>query len=360
MNINKETNRKRSKTLIPAVLILLLLLAAGGAFYLYRAIFLSPAFNAGKGEAKWLYVRPGETWSTVLGSAAGGEESALGSRLPRVILDRFPDRFLKSRTPKAGAYLILPDASLYALFNAVSRGRQTPVKLTFTSRRLPREMWGQMARSLMADSLSIARAMTDRTLLAELGVPDTTMAYRLLPNTYEVYWTITPEELVKRMEREYRAFWTAERTSRADRLGLTPYEVSILASIVEEESAKTDEYPRIAGLYLNRLRKGIPLQADPTVKFALGDFGLRRILLKHLSVPSPYNTYLVKGLPPGPIRIPSVSALDGVLGAEEHDYLFMVAKADFSGYHDFSRTLAEHTRKARLYQKELDRRKIKK
>ena len=161
-----------------------------------------------------------------------------------------------------------------------------------------------------------------------------------------------------RMKREYKAFWNASRQEKAQAAGLSPVEVSVLASIVEEESAAVDEYPVIAGLYLNRLKAGIPLQADPTVKFAVGDFSLRRILDKHLEVDSPYNTYKYAGLPPGPIRIPSIQALEAVLNYTKHRYLYMCAKEDFSGRHNFAVTLAEHNRNAARYRSELNRRKI--
>ena len=337
------------------VLLFLVVVAAGIGYQYYRMIFRTPVFDAGREAREWLYVYPEMSWQEV--TDALGQEEAINPKSAKGIA--LLAKLKPESKPKAGAYELSPEVSAFGLFRTVSGGLQTPVKLTFTSRRLPEEMWGLLARNIMADSASVARAMTDRALLKEIGVNDTTMAYRLIPNTYEVYWTISPKELAKKLEKEYEAFWNETRTAKAKALGLTPYEVSILASIVEEESSKGDEYPRIAGLYLNRIHRGIPLQADPTVKFALRDFGLRRILLTHLQIDSPYNTYKVQGLPPGPIRIPSARAIDGVLNAEQHNYLFMVAKADFSGYHDFSETLAEHSRKARLYQQALNQRGIK-
>jgi UPF0755 protein len=179
-----------------------------------------------------------------------------------------------------------------------------------------------------------------------------------IPNTYEVYWNISAEKLIERMKREYDAFWTEERRNQAQKARLTPLDVSILASIIEEESAMTDEYPTIAGLYINRLHRGIPLQADPTVKYALGDFAIQRILYEHLQIDSPYNTYLYTGLPPAPLRIPSLKGLESVLNYLKHNYLYMCAKEDFSGRHNFAVTLSEHNRNADRYRAELNRRGI--
>lgn len=335
--------------LLTSLVVLIIL----GGLWLSYLLFGKATFNLKSDKAGWVYVYPGSEWSTVLDSL---DRRMTNSRSYGIFGSI--EKFNPGWSPKSGAYRIEPNTTVFSLFKRVANGHQTPVRLTFTSRRLPEEMWGQLSRRIMADSVSVAKAMTDRSLLKEIGVPDTTMAYRLIPNTYEVYWTIVPEDLVKKLEEEYRAFWTEERRSKAKELGLTPYEVSILASIVEEESAMTDEYPLIAGLYLNRLRLGIPLQADPTVKFALKDFGLKRILRGHLSVDSPYNTYRYRGLPPGPIRIPSLQAIEGVLGAQKHKFLYMVAKPDFSGYHDFSETLSEHALKAERYRQALNERGI--
>jgi UPF0755 protein len=193
----------------------------------------------------------------------------------------------------------------------------------------------------------------------EVGTDSLQLFSLFIPNTYEFYWTVSPEDFVRRMRKEYDRFWTPERDAARRRSGLSRDEVMTLASIVTEETNKADEMPRVAGVYINRLRKGMPLQADPTVKCALQDFSLRRILHKHLRTPSPYNTYLNKGLPPSPIAMPSVAAIDGVLNFENHDYLFFCARPTFDGYHSFARTYGEHLANARAYSAELNRRNIK-
>ena len=201
--------------------------------------------------------------------------------------------------------------------------------------------------------------LTSPEAARKVGFDSLTLFSMFLPNTYEFYWTVGPAEFLERMRREYDRFWTPERDAKRERSGLSRLEVMTLASIVAEETRRTDEMPRIAGVYVNRLRKGIPLQADPTVKYAMQDFGLRRILYKHLKYPSPYNTYINKGLPPSPICMPSLAAIDAELDFERHDYLFFCARPTFDGYHNFARTLREHNANARAYSAELNRRNIK-
>jgi UPF0755 protein len=179
-----------------------------------------------------------------------------------------------------------------------------------------------------------------------------------IPETYEFFWTTSPEAFADRMKQEYERFWDGERDRKAKRMEMTREEVVTLASIVDEETLYDDENSRVAGLYLNRMEQGIPLQADPTLKFALDDFSRQRILNEDKKIDSPYNTYKFKGLPPGPISIPSVSAIDGVLDYEKHRYLYMCAKADFSGYHAFAKDYSQHLRNARAYQRELNSRRI--
>ena len=180
-----------------------------------------------------------------------------------------------------------------------------------------------------------------------------------IPNTYQIYWNITPEEFLKRMYKEYRAFWNDQRNELREAKKLDRLEVMTLASIVEEETNKVDEKPSVAGLYLNRIRKRWKLEADPTVKYAVGDFGLRRILNTHLEVDSPYNTYKYQGIPPGPICTPSIPSIEAVLNEEKHDFMYMCARADGSGYHHFSETLEEHLAYARDYHRMLNREGIK-
>jgi UPF0755 protein len=259
---------------------------------------------------------------------------------------------------KSGRYAVEPDMSVHSLLNSLRLGKQAPVRLTFNNVRTLYELSDRISEQLMLDSAALMRELTDEQKCANLGFTTETIGVLFLPDTYEVWWNISAEKLIARMKREYDAFWTEARRKKAASLHLSPIEVSILASIVEEETSVTEEYPIVAGLYINRLFKGMLLQADPTVKYAVGDFTLKRILTVHLETESPYNTYLHAGLPPGPIRIPSPKSINAVLDRTVHHYIYMCAKDDFSGRHNFAVTLSEHNRNAEAYRRELNRRGI--
>ena len=258
-----------------------------------------------------------------------------------------------------GHYVLEPGENTIDVFKKLKNAQQTPVMLTVPAARTMPRMAKLLSERLMLDSTTIAQALTDSAFCAQHGFTTATIPALFIPNTYEVYWNMSIDRLMERMKREHDAYWTKERQQKADALGLTPVEVATLASIIDEETSNDGEKPMIAGMYLNRLKKGMLLQADPTVKFALQDFSLRRILNKHLTVDSPYNTYRYRGLPPGPIRVAGTAALDAVLNAASHDFLYMCAKEDFSGTHNFARTLAEHMANARRYQQALNQRGIK-
>lgn len=262
---------------------------------------------------------------------------------------------LKGYSVHTGAYRFGPEHSSLAVYRILANGHQTPVNLVIPSVRTLGQLARTVSRQIMADSASIASLFNDTVYCAGLGYTRETLPALFIPNTYQVYWNLSPRMFMERMRREHARFWTKERKEKAQKMGLTEIEVSTLASIVEEETAAHAEKPMVAGLYLNRLQKGIPLQADPTVKFALQDFGLKRILFKHLEVESPYNTYKNPGLPPGPIRIPSISGLESVLNYTSHRYLYMCAKEDFSGTHNFAVTLSQHAVNARRYQAALNK-----
>lgn len=257
-----------------------------------------------------------------------------------------------------GRYAIRPGESVYHVLSRLRRGYQEPMNLVVGSVRHLDRLARQVGRQLMTDSVEIARLLADSAHIAALGYDRQTLPALFIPNTYEVYWDMTGEEFLTRMEQEHERFWNKDRRTKAQALGMTPVEVATLASIVEEETNNRQEKPMVAGLYINRLRAGIPLQADPTVKFALQDFTLRRITNAHLEFPSPYNTYLNAGLPPGPIRIPTPAGIDAVLDYTRHNYIYMCAKEDFSGTHNFASTYAEHMQNARKYWNALNKRKI--
>ena len=254
----------------------------------------------------------------------------------------------RSAVFRAGNYSVRPGDSMRDIWNRLLSGNQTPVRIVVPSARNFGSLAGVLGQRLMADSAQFAAVLTRPEQMAHI-----------IPNTYEVWWTLSPDEFLQRMEKEYARYWNDERRKKAQAVGLTPDEVATLASIVDEETAQVDEKPLVAGLYLNRLRKGMLLQADPTVKYAVGNPTLRRILFEHLKTESPYNTYLHTGLPPTPIRIPTVQALEAVLNPAQHNYIYMCAREDLSGYHNFATTLTEHNANARRYQAALNARGIK-
>jgi UPF0755 protein len=259
---------------------------------------------------------------------------------------------------KPGRYIIDQSFTYNSLINLLRSGKQSPVDITFSNVRTLNDIAGKFGRQLEPDSALIVSFFSDESNYSNDGFTKENIISIFLPNTYEFYWNTDARGLYTRMFKEYKLFWNDSRLSKAKAKGLTPVEVSILASIIDDEVVKRDEKPRIAGVYINRLKRGIPLQSCPTIKFALNDFTITRVLKKYLLVDSPYNTYKHSGFPPGPIGCPTIDGIDAVLNAENHDYLFFAAKADFSGYHNFSRTLSEHNKYALLYQKELDKRKI--
>jgi UPF0755 protein len=259
---------------------------------------------------------------------------------------------------KPGRYVIDKSLSYNSLINILRSGRQSPVRITFNNVRTLNQIAGKIGRQLEADSAEIMDFLSDDSNYIRDGFKKENIIALFIPDTYEFYWNTNAEELYARMLKEYRLFWNDQRLSKANEKGLDPKEVSILASIIDDEVAKPEEKPRIAGVYLNRLTRGMPLQACPTIKFALNDFSITRVLKKYLTVDSPYNTYKHTGFPPGPIGCATIQGIDAVLNAEKHDYLYFAARSDFSGFHNYSRTLSEHNRYALLYQKELDKRKI--
>ncbi len=257
-----------------------------------------------------------------------------------------------------GRYTItrgMPTARIYRL---ISLHQQSPVNLVVPTTRTKEEFAGRVSRRLEVDSATLLTAMQDPEQAKRLGFTLETFPAMFLPNTYQVYWDIPVDDLLDRLHREWEAYWTPERDSLAALVGLSRVEVTTLASIIQEEAMHATDLPIIAGVYMNRLERGMPLQACPTAKFAAGNLGISRVLKAHTEIESPYNTYLHPGLPPGPIRITDLRSIDAVLHYDRNDYLYFCAKADFSGYHNFSRTMRQHTNYARAYQRELNRRKI--
>jgi UPF0755 protein len=320
-------------------------------FFLIRLLFgisVQP-----KGERSVIQIPEGSSYEQALDSLA----SVLLIKNPD-ILKRVAKMKKYPSLVKPGRYVINRGYSYNGIINLLRAGRQSPIKITFNNIRTLNDIAGKIGGQIEADSASIMDYLSDPENYRKDGFKPEDVISVFIPDTYEFYWNTSAKGFYNRMLKEYKKFWNMDRISKAEELNLTPIEVSILASIIDDEVAKQDEKPRIAGVYLNRLRRDIPLQACPTIKFALNDFTITRVLYKHLIINSPYNTYKYRGFPPGPIGCPSIESIDAVLNAEKHDYLFFAARADFSGYHNFSRTLAEHNRYANQYQRELNKRRI--
>ena len=263
-----------------------------------------------------------------------------------------------SENIRTGRYAIEPGDGPITIFRKLKGGRQTSLNLTIPESRTMDRLAAILSNKLMLDSATIAEALTSQEVCEKLGYDTCTIAAMFVPNTYDVYWNMSIDELLQRMQKEHDRFWKGDREAKAAEMQMTPIEVCTLASIIDEETSNNAEKPMIAGMYLNRLKEGMPLQADPTIKFALKQFELKRIYNKLLNTESPYNTYRNEGLPPGPIKIASIKGIDAVLNYTSHDYLYMCAKEDFSGTHNFARTYQEHLKNADKYTKALNERGI--
>ena len=279
-----------------------------------------------------------------------------------IALELYAKRIDLDRGIESGAYTFTQGMSVIEVARTLKFGVDNSVRLVINNARTPEALASKIAMQIDADSVTILSTLRNESIIKEMGFGSAEAMFSIfLPNTYEVYADITPESLVWRLKRESDKFWASEsRQAKLEALGMTSYEVMTLASIVHEETNVAEEMPRIAGVYINRLKRGMPLQADPTLKYAAGDPTIRRVLDKHKSIESPYNTYKYVGLPPTPIAMPDMAAIEGVLNYERHDYLYFCARAEMDGRHNFARTLAEHNKNAKEYHRALDRLKIRK
>lgn len=347
---SKKSNGNWKKVLT-VVLVILVCLTGFSAWQFYSMIYTS---NVGFTENdKYFYIPTGSEFQQVSNALV-----QQGIIINQTTFDWVAEQKSYKLNVKPGRYKIEQGMSNNELVNLLRSGEQEPIMVTFNTVRFKEDLAGKVGAFIEADSTEIINLLNDENFVSKYGFNTTTFLTLFLPNTYEFWWNTSAEEFVDRMATEYKRFWTSERKSKANNLGLSQSEVSILASIVQKETNKNDEKPTVAGVYLNRLRKGMLLQADPTLVYANRDFEARRVLNKHKLIDSPYNTYKYKGLPPGPICLPSISSIDAVLNTKSHSYLYFCAKADNSGYHSFASTYSEHLKNAREFQRELNRRKV--
>ena len=336
------------KTLIIILLVGLAVAAAVCAFgYRWYSDNKMPNFRL----ETVVYVRPGDDAASVMKIIADSARVLRPASLERAFADKKVAEYMKP-----GRYIIRPSSSSVYVARMLNNGWQTPTRLVLSgSMRRKGDIARKIGNQMLVDSAEVAAALNDDALLAKYGFNSVNVFSLFIPDTYEMYWTASVEDILQKQKDAWDAFWTPENVAKAEKQGLTKEQVSILASIVKGETNYEPEMPSVAGVYLNRLRIGMPLQADPTVAYCF-DYQPTRILNSHLKVESPYNTYRHPGLPPGPIAVPTKACLNAVLNPDPHNYLYFCANADMSGTHAFARTLPEHMRNARAFQAALDRR----
>jgi len=331
-------------------LVLVIVIALGLTGYNYYAKYFSPNVTASQ---EYLYIRTGASFNDVYAAIKSQNmvkdtDAFYSAALNMNYIDRV----------KPGRYHLQEGMSNRKLINMLASGTQEPVTLSFHNLRLKEQFAGFVGKKIEPDSVAILRLLDSTSFVKQYGFTTDNVYIMFLPNTYQLYWNTSPEKFFKKMHAAYDKFWTAERRAKAAALNLDPIQVTILASIVDGEALHDDEMPTIAGLYINRLKKGMKLESDPTIIFAENDFTIHRVLSRYLSINSPYNTYLHTGLPPGPINMPSVNAINSVLDYQRSDYIYMCAKEDFSGYHNFATNMADHLINAHKYQQALNERNI--
>lgn len=340
----------RRKILILSIVVVTILLSSF-TFYFYQVIY-APNFLVEK-ESRFLFIPKGASFSDV--QKIIYDEGFVNEPVAFGLLAKF---MKYDKLVKPGKFLIEKNSNNIEVIRKLRSGDQVPVRITFNNSRLIEDVAQKITVNIGLGVQEFLEYITAEDIAKKYDFDDETFRCMFIPNTYEVYWTISKEELVDRLFKEYKLFWNESRLSKAREMQLTPIQVSILASIVQAEVSHHDESPVVAGLYLNRLKRSMPLQADPTLVYAAGDFTIKRVLNVHKEIDSPYNTYKYSGLPPGPINFPSIISIDAVLNFSKHNYLFMCAKEDFSGYHSFSSSLRQHNINARKYQEALNKAKL--
>ena len=324
------------------ILVLLLILVLFSAWKVFGPSVSVPQDN-------FLYIKTGETFGEMR------DELASKKIISSPLWFDWVSKAMSFNTAKAGKYEIKKNMSLFELVRMLRNGKQTPVKLTITKLRLKEDLARKMGQLFEFDSLAAIRFLTNNDSLKAFGLDTNTVLTAVMPDTYSYFWNSHPQKVYEKLFQHWKKYWNDDRISKAGKLGLTPVQVSTLASIIDEESNYKGEKDKIASVYLNRLKINMPLQADPTVKFALKDFTLKRIYQKHLTVQSPYNTYMNRGLPPGPVCTPQPETIDTILNAPQTDYLYFVANSDFSGTHIYTSNYSDHLKFAKKFAAAQDR-----
>ena len=350
--MGKNTGTSKTRKIIIASVSLVLITALIIGYGFYNRIYL-PNVTLDADDESYIYIPTGSDFSDVVNIL--NAKNLLDNSAS---FEWVAQQMKYTANIKPGRYHIHKKMNNRELVTLLRSGEQTPVKLVFHNIRTKEQLASAISRQLEADSAALTGLLRNENFLKQYNMTVENCMSMFIPNTYEFYWNTSARQFVDKMAKEYKNFWNESRRQKAKNLNLTQTEISVIASIVEQETHKNDEKPLIAGVYLNRYRKGWKLEADPTLIFAAGDFTIQRVLNVHKEIDSPYNTYLNTGLPPGPICMPSIASLDAVLNYSRHDYMFFCAKDDFSGYHCFAKTYNEHLVNARRFQNELNRRRI--
>ena len=347
---DKKSGRLSQKAKIIIAFVAVIAIALGVTFFSYYMKFFGPSVTDNE---EYLYIKTGSTFDDVYQTIRQKEIVKKPEVFKWVALNMdYP------KAVKPGRYLLKKGQSNRSFINMLKSGSQSAVSLQFKNQRLKEDFAKYISTQIEADSSSIIRLLDSTEYINKFGFNKDNVYSMFIPNSYEIYWNTSAEKFFEKMHKEYEKFWTDARKEKARKIGLSQLQVSALASIVDAEALYDKEMPTIAGLYMNRYNRGMKLEADPTVIFANKDFTIKRVLNKHLIKDSPYNTYVYTGLPPGPIMMPSIKAIDAVLNYQKHNYIYMCAKEDFSGYHNFAETMAQHQANARKFQQALNQRHI--
>lgn len=338
--------------IIRITLLSILVLGLAAGFYVYNKYVKGPAVPNGL-SSYILTIPTNSDYETVIDSL---QQNDFVSDIQ--MFNLFAERMNYIKNPmRAGRYELKPGWNMIELIRHLRGGKQAPVKLVLHNERLTEQVAAKAANFIEPDSLTIWQLFQDETYLESIDYTPETLMSLFIPNTYEFFWNTSPKGFMERMIKEHDSFWSKNnRLAKAAALGMSQSEIYTLASIVEKETLVNTERTRMAGVYLNRLKIGMPLQADPTAVFATRDFDTPRVTHYHTKFDSPYNTYMYAGLPPGPISMASIGSIDAVLNVEKHDYLYFCAKGDGSGLHNFAKTLSQHNRNARIYKENLRKR----
>lgn len=343
----------RNRSIVMLLFVAAILTGSIVAYQYYQKIYSPNVTMPGEKPESYLYIPTNSDFNDVVQKL---EERELVKDIESFRWVAEKKNYVHAIQP--GRYKIEKGMSNNKLVNLLRSGHQEPMNLIFNNVRTKEQLASKVSSQIEADSAEIVRLLNNDTYLSEFDFSSQTVYAMFIPNTYEFWWNTDAKGFIKRMHKEYQRFWNEARRTKAEKIDFSPIEVSTLASIVDEETLRDQEMPKIAGVYINRLERGMRLQADPTIKFAIGDFTIKRVLKKHLEIDSPYNTYKNRGLPPGPIAIPSIEAIEAVLDYEKHRYLYFCAKPDFSGYHNFAKTHYQHILNAREYQRALNQERI--